>query len=318
MPQFELSFPTPPDLDLTMDIQIPALAWQQTGTGQYSRVLYLPGSDPVTVTVEETSAGLRFTHDATSRAIATAVTRQLQAAFPQQVADLDVGGNPILDAMAAHYAGVIVMYAPAWESLVLTILSQVRTGEIVRAVYPQLAAATGGATAAQLAATDPALLAELIYSAGPYKAERLSATARIADDLTPAGFERKVIGVGVTEALEFLTGLPGVAHKTAACVLVFAARTTDTLPVDVHLFRVADRLGLARHAGKLTPAVRNRIIADLLELGPALAPAHFTFLLVGRDTCKATLPLCGACFLATHCPSARRATGPQQLTLEPA
>jgi endonuclease III len=102
------------------------------------------------------------------------------------------------------------------------------------------------------------------------------------------------------QALAFLQALPGVAHKTAACVLVFVGAATSTLPVDTHLFRVAGRIGLARHAGRHTPAVRDRLIAAMLRHGPDLAPAHFLFLLVGRSTCTAANPDCGACFLAPH------------------
>src|SRR5262249_59481934 len=94
---------------------------------------------------------------------------------------------------------------------------------------------------------------------------------------------------------------PGVAHKTAACVLVFAATTTSTLPVDTHLFRVVDRLGLARHNGTNNKTSRESLINTLLGYGPDLAPAHFLFLLVGRDTCVKAAPACTDCFLRPHC-----------------
>ncbi|MGH8897384.1 MAG: hypothetical protein ACRDZ4_10270 [Egibacteraceae bacterium] len=82
---------------------------------------------------------------------------------------------------------------------------------------------------------------------------------------------------------------------------MFSARCTTTLPVDTHLFRVVDRLGLARHDGVLTKTTRQALIAALLRYGPALAPAHFLFLLVGRATCLAAAPRCPACFLQPHC-----------------
>ena len=81
-------------------------------------------------------------------------------------------------------------------------------------------------------------------------------------------------------------------------MLVFSAATRATLPVDTHLFRVVDRLGLANHAGRNTKTVREHLIAELLRYGPDLAPAHFVFLLVGRSTCVAGTPHCDACFLA--------------------
>jgi len=121
-----------------------------------------------------------------------------------------------------------------------------------------------------------------------------------------AVFTARVLAAPTDEALSYLESLPGVAHKTAACVLVFSARTSTTLPVDTHLFRVADRLGLARHDGRNTAATRDRLIAALLAHGPDLALAHFVFLLVGRTTCIAGTPICGSCFLRPHCPHPHR------------
>nr|WP_230416526.1 hypothetical protein [Micromonospora tarapacensis] len=192
------------------------------------------------------------------------------------------------------------MTAAPFEALVLTILSQNRTGEIVRQVYPALAAASGGATPQRLAALSVDQLAALIRSAGPYKASRLAETAKIVATIGVDAFDRIVRQPG-PQALVYLESLPGVAHKTAACVLVFAAATRTTLPVDTHLFRVVDRLGLASHAGRNTKTVRDQLIVTLLRYGPDLAPAHFLFLLVGRSTCTASAPNCGACFLAEHC-----------------
>lgn len=192
------------------------------------------------------------------------------------------------------------MTASPFEALVLTILSQNRTGEIVRQVYPALAAATGGATPERLAALGIDQLTALIRSAGPYKAPRLAETATIVATIGVDAFDRIVCQPG-PQALVYLESLPGVAHKTAACVLVFAAASCTTLPVDTHLFRVVNRLGLATHAGRHTTTVRDQLINALLRYGPDIAPAHFLFLLVGRSTCTAAAPTCRACFLSNHC-----------------
>ena len=68
--------------------------------------------------------------------------------------------------------------------------------------------------------------------------------------------------------MEYLTSLPGVGHKTAACVLVFAAQSDRTLPVDTHLFRVTRRLGLTSHDGTLTATTRDAIVSAMLSYGP--------------------------------------------------
>ena len=64
----------------------------------------------------------------------------LRRQFPRQVSTLHLEGRPVLAAMSRHYQGVIIMSADPFEALILTVLSQNRTGEIVRKVYPRLEA----------------------------------------------------------------------------------------------------------------------------------------------------------------------------------
>ncbi|MBO4205581.1 hypothetical protein [Micromonospora echinofusca] len=160
--EFDLPFTRPPDLDATMDIQIPALAWQPDPAGGYRRVLHLDGQ-PIAVTVREGGGGLRVAasrpHDE--------LPGLLRRMFPVQVADLDLGTNPVWARLQARYGGVVVMWTPPFEALVITVLSQNRTGEIVRRVYPALDALCGGLTPQSLAALDRDVLRAAIRSAGP-------------------------------------------------------------------------------------------------------------------------------------------------------
>ncbi|MEW2385563.1 hypothetical protein AB0873_26220 [Micromonospora sp. NPDC047707] len=294
--EFDLPFATPPDLDATMDIQIPALAWRPDPAGGYRRVLHL-GGHPIVVTVREADGGLRVTASHPHNELPGLLRRM----FPVQVADFDLGTNPVWAQLQARYGGVIVMWSPPFEALVITVLSQNRTGEIVRRVYPNLDQLCGGLTPQSLAALNRDVLRAAIRSAGPYKADRLGELAALVAVDGLDRFDELIMHGPTADALAYLEALPGVAHKTAACVLVFSARTTTTMPVDVHLFRVADRLGLARHDGKLTPSVRDAVIAQLLTHGADVALAHFVFLLVGRTTCTAGPPACTACFLRRDC-----------------
>lgn len=304
MVKFDLPFTRQPDLDATMDIQIPALAWQPDPTGGYRRVLHLDGQ-PIDVTVRESIGGLCVTASRPADELPSLMRRM----FPVQVADLDLGTHPVWRELQARYGGVIVMWAPPFEALVITVLSQNRTGEIVRRVYPALDALCGGVTPQSLAALDRNVLRSVIRSTGPYKADRMGqfATLIAVDGLDQ--FDERIMHGPTADALTYLEALPGVAHKTAACVLVFSARTTTTMPVDVHLFRVADRLGLVRHDGRLTSRVREAVISQLLVHGADVALAHFVFLLVGRSTCTAGTPACTACFLRTGC---RHASSPRR------
>jgi endonuclease-3 len=95
---------------------------------------------------------------------------------------------------------------------------------------------------------------------------------------------------------EALEALPGVGRKTANVVLnvLFGA---PTIAVDTHVFRVSNRIPLAR--GK-TPA---QVEAGLERVVPArfMGHAHHWLILHGRYTCKARAPLCGACVVADLC-----------------
>jgi endonuclease III len=100
-------------------------------------------------------------------------------------------------------------------------------------------------------------------------------------------------------ALGFLTNLPGVGRKTAACVLLFGSHV-PALPVDTHVHRVALRLGVVPRRSSADKA------ADVLET--ALAPRdyyafHVNVIRLGREICKAPRPRCTACPLREQCPS---------------
>ncbi len=303
-------FPVQPDLAATMDIQIPALAWQPHGNGAWRRT-YRIGGTVIEVTVTADDHALRFrAHRPLPAGTRTLLASILRRQFPRQVSALALDGHPVLAAIGRHYQGVVIMGADPFEALVLTVLSQNRTGEIVRTVYPRLEARCGGMTPGLLAALGDRELAEVIRSAGPYKATRLAAAARTIAADGPDLFAGIITQAPAARAMAYLTSLPGIAHKTAACVLVFAAGSAGTLPVDTHLFRVTRRLGLTSHNGTLTATVRDAIVSAMLSHGPGLAPAHFLFLLLGRTTCTAGVPRCGDCFLHQLCPTANSTSPP--------
>jgi len=95
---------------------------------------------------------------------------------------------------------------------------------------------------------------------------------------------------------EALEELPGVGRKTANVVLN-AAFGEPTMAVDTHVFRVANRTGLARGANP-------RVVEDeLLRVIPVefLQHAHHWLILLGRYTCKARVPLCPLCPILRWC-----------------
>lgn len=99
------------------------------------------------------------------------------------------------------------------------------------------------------------------------------------------------------QARNYLTALPGVGPKTAACVLLFSLRM-PALPVDTHVHRVVLRLGLV--------PLRTSAERACEHLEAALPPEdyypfHLNVIRHGRGVCRATKPQCEACVLAGEC-----------------
>jgi endonuclease III len=105
----------------------------------------------------------------------------------------------------------------------------------------------------------------------------------------------------VAEARDYLTALPGVGRKTAACVLLFAFGMPD-VPVDTHVSRVGTRLGLFRPGAPF-----EELHDEMLALTPrgGELELHVNLLRHGRRTCHAQRPACGDCALRRMCPYGR-------------
>ncbi len=98
------------------------------------------------------------------------------------------------------------------------------------------------------------------------------------------------------EIMEYLLSMKGVGTKTAACVLVFSFGR-DTFPVDTHIHRICNRLGLVE-----TKSADDtyKSMKDLVPRGRAYS-FHVNLIRFGRQTCKARKPLCGECVLFEQC-----------------
>ena len=100
------------------------------------------------------------------------------------------------------------------------------------------------------------------------------------------------------EAKAWLRSLPGVGPKTAACVLMFALGR-PALPVDTHVHRVAQRLGLVPL--KAGAAEAHDILEAILK-PEEVYPFHISLIKHGRRLCRAQHPLCERCPLLDGCP----------------
>ena len=110
-------------------------------------------------------------------------------------------------------------------------------------------------------------------------------------------------GSQVPQTREELERLPGVGRKTAN-VILNTAFGEPTIAVDTHIFRVANRTGLAK--GKTPLEVEKRLVK--LTPDEFMKDAHHWLILHGRYTCKARKPECPACVISDLCEYRQKTT----------
>jgi endonuclease-3 len=183
---------------------------------------------------------------------------------------------------------------PPLDELVLTILSQ-HTSDIncerafasLRAAYPTWEAV--------VEAPDEAI-ADAIRAGGlaRVKAPRIKmVVSRVLAGNLLDGIEQRPL----SEAKALLRSLPGVGPKTAACVLLFACRR-PALPVDTHVYRVSQRVGLID--GSTNPEDAHETLEALLDPRDVYS-FHINMIRHGRAICRARFPQCASCPIADLC-----------------
>lgn len=146
-----------------------------------------------------------------------------------------------------------------------------------------------------------------------YKTPKDLAAAKVKDVekiIKPIGFyrvkSRRIIDVAkiihskyggiVPDNLDLLVSLPGVGRKTANCVLVYAFEK-PAIPVDVHVHRISNRLGIVKTK---TPEETE------LELMKKVPQRYWlkindTFVMYGQNICKPVSPMCHVCKIKKLC-----------------
>ena len=130
---------------------------------------------------------------------------------------------------------------------------------------------------------------KIIKSIGFYhvKAKRIIDVAKI--------IETKYKGI-VPDNLEKLIELPGVGRKTANCVLVYAYEK-PAIPVDIHVHRISNRLGLVQTKNpedsefELMKIIPKKFWLDIND----------TFVMYGQNICKPISPMCHVCKIKNSC-----------------
>ena len=178
-------------------------------------------------------------------------------------------------------------YRTPFELLVAVVLSAQATDKSVNMATRKLFKVAS--TPAAIAALGAAGLEPYLQTIGLYRTKAKN-VARLAEIL------RDEHDAQVPASREALEALPGVGRKTANVVLNIAFGQ-PTIAVDTHIFRVANRTGLA--PGKTVDAVEQR----LLKVTPPefLQHAHHWLILHGRYVCKARKPECWRCPVPDLC-----------------
>jgi len=131
------------------------------------------------------------------------------------------------------------------------------------------------------------------------KAQYILATLDVVAQLDPPYNIDFLASQHPQNAIKWLTQIPGIGPKTAACVLLFAYGMPVT-PVDTHIARVCQRLQLTtQHNAVHIQTELERRVSDNDKFA-----FHVQFIRLGREICHAQRPACMRCPLHDSCPSA--------------
>jgi endonuclease III len=186
-------------------------------------------------------------------------------------------------------------FTTPYELLVATILSAQCTDERVNQVTPALFKRYPDAKALARATTDE--LEPQIQSTGFFRAKSKSLSG-----MARAVCERH--GGEIPATMEALTELPGVGRKTANVVLGHALGVPG-LPVDRHVLRVSNRIGIAK--GDDPEVVERQLCAAMPRA--KWTKTSDTLILHGRRICKPR-PLCDQCVIREDCEYYRKVVAP--------
>jgi endonuclease-3 len=130
---------------------------------------------------------------------------------------------------------------------------------------------------------------KIIKSIGFYhvKSKRIIEVAKIIDT--------KYKGI-VPDELDTLVTLPGVGRKTANCVLVYAFEK-PAIPVDIHVHRISNRLGLVETKN---PEETEQALMEKIQKKYWI-DINDTFVMYGQNICKPISPMCDVCKIKKSC-----------------
>lgn len=185
------------------------------------------------------------------------------------------------------YPTTELTFRTPFELLIAVMLSAQATDKSVNKATPALFKIANSPE--KMAKLTPTQLEQIIKTIGLYKTKtkHILATCHLLQDK----FHSQV-----PETRAALESLPGVGRKTAN-VILNTCFNQPTIAVDTHVFRVANRIGLAR--GKTVLAVELQLEKNIPK--QFIHNAHHWLILLGRYTCTAQKPKCPVCPIRDLC-----------------
>ena len=195
----------------------------------------------------------------------------------------------VIDRLGEVYEGegTALVHANIFELLISVVLSAQTTDVSVNKVTPELFGRWPDVAA--LAKADPAEVENVIKTIGLYR-------TKAANIVKLSGMLNEQYAGEVPGDFDKLISLPGVGRKTANVVLAFGFGE-ERMPVDTHVFRVANRIGLCHEP---TPEKTEAALVACIPNG-RLSASHHYLIFHGRRVCHARKPECGICVINNIC-----------------
>jgi len=206
----------------------------------------------------------------------------------------------VLEILKKEYGGTgtALNFKTPFQLLVATMMAAQSTDKQVNKITEQLFKEYPDAQAfARLA---PEELEEKIKKVGLFRSKARNIVATARKILSDYGGE-------VPRTRQELMKLPGVGRKTAN-VVISVAFDQDAIAVDTHVFRVANRIGLAN--AKTPRETEEQLMANIPR--EKWSAAHHWLIWHGRKVCKAQNPRCDACPLTPYCEYYRHSVSSHQ------
>jgi len=196
-----------------------------------------------------------------------------------------------------HESSPLAHCRSSLEILVATMLTQATSDRNALTAWPRFQEAYPRLETVVEAGADA--LAEVIRPAGmavQRSGAILAVLTKVKEDFGEYSLDS--LADDPERAWQYLTALPGVGPKTAACTLLFGFNH-PFFPVDVHIERIVKRMGWVQP--KMPPAEIQAVIGPMIP-AHIVADLHILLLNLGRKYCRPTRPDCAHCPLAGECP----------------